>query len=93
MQPNIIPAKLAEILLMHIPLMMSTDSPQCFLAGILTGSRGATSVAGGSKNINLFWHPEVHKHRDYATVAEIEFKTNKDTLGNGPDYARRMVGY
>lgn len=49
MQPNIIPAKLAEILLMHIPLMMSTDSPQCFLAGILTGSRGATSVAGAAK--------------------------------------------
>lgn len=46
-----------------------------------------------NKNIKLFWHPEVHKHRDYATVEEIELKSNKDTIGNSPDYARRMVGY
>jgi DNA-directed RNA polymerase subunit RPC12/RpoP len=46
-----------------------------------------------SKNIKLFWHPEVHKHHDYATVEEIERKTSKNTLGNHPDYAQRMVGY
>lgn len=58
MQPNVILAKLAEILLMHIPLMVSTDSPQCFLAGILTGSREATSVAGAAKTSNFSGTPK-----------------------------------
>jgi DNA-directed RNA polymerase subunit RPC12/RpoP len=47
-----------------------------------------------SKSIKLFWHPKVHKHHyDYATVEEIERKRSKNTLGNHPDYARRMGGY
>ena len=44
-------------------------------------------------NIKLFWHPELHKHRDYTTLEEIEVKTKKDPMGNSPDYSRRMIGY
>lgn len=46
-----------------------------------------------SKSTKLFWHPKVHKHHDYTTVEEIERKTSKNSLGNHPDYARRMRGY
>jgi hypothetical protein len=45
-----------------------------------------------AKNIKLFWHLEVHKHHDYATLEEIEHKKSKNTLGSHPEYARRMVG-
>ncbi len=45
------------------------------------------------KSTKLFWHPQVHKHRNYATVEEVERKASKNTLGNHPDYARRMEGY
>ncbi|HKI08209.1 MAG TPA: hypothetical protein VKA09_07410 [Nitrososphaeraceae archaeon] len=46
-----------------------------------------------SKRAKLFWHPEVHKHRDYATVEEIEHKSIKNNLSSHPEYVRRMVGY
>jgi hypothetical protein len=45
-----------------------------------------------AKNIKLFWHLEVHKHHDYATLEEIEHKKSKNTLDSHPEYARRMVG-
>jgi hypothetical protein len=45
-----------------------------------------------AKNIKLFWHLEVHKHHDYATLEKIEHKKSKNTLGSYPDYAWRMVG-
>jgi hypothetical protein len=45
-----------------------------------------------SKNIKLFWHPEVHKHHHYATLEEIGHKKSKNTPGSHPEYARRTVG-
>jgi DNA-directed RNA polymerase subunit RPC12/RpoP len=46
-----------------------------------------------SKNIKLFWHPEVHKHHDYATLEEIENTRKAKILRpSHPEYARRMVG-
>jgi hypothetical protein len=47
-----------------------------------------------TKNTKLFWHREVHRHHDYATVEEIERRTTEYTLGNDPDYMRRgILGY
>lgn len=45
-----------------------------------------------SNSTKLFWHPEVHKHHDYATV-DVERKTSKNTVGSHLDYVRRMRGY
>jgi DNA-directed RNA polymerase subunit RPC12/RpoP len=39
-----------------------------------------------SKSTKLFWHPEVHKHNDYATMEEIEQKTTKNILGSHSGY-------
>ena len=46
------------------------------------------------KITKLFWHPEMHKHRYFATIEEIEHKTSKNALGShDQEYVRRMVGY
>jgi hypothetical protein len=45
------------------------------------------------KSTKLFWHPEAHKHHNYATIEEIELKRSKDCLGNHLDYTQRMRGY
>jgi hypothetical protein len=59
------------------------------------GSGSLVRVVASSsskKHQKLFWHLEVHKHHDYATLEEIEHKKSKNTLGSHPDYARRIVG-
>jgi hypothetical protein len=74
-----IPADPAAILLTQIHLTMSIErNYECSRC---------------SKRAKLFWHPEVHRHHDYATVEEIEHKTTKNNLSSHPEYVRRMVGY
>jgi hypothetical protein len=49
------------------------------------GSCGTTTV--------LYWHPEKHKHRDYATLEEMRREIGKDRSAPRRAYVERMVGY
>jgi rubredoxin len=43
-----------------------------------------------SKTATLYWHSEVHKYHDYATVQEVTLKMNNGKLDSS---VKRMAGY
>jgi hypothetical protein len=82
------PASYAGLLLLSFSWLSCSCS--CALEVVVTS--WVLLPPPAAKNIKLFWHLEVHKHHDYATLEEIEHKKSKNTLDSHPEYARRMVG-
>lgn len=41
----------------------------------------------------LYWHSQVHKYRDYATVEQVNKKMSNGKSDETHDWVRRMAGY
>ena len=46
-----------------------------------------------SKTTTLYWHSQVHKYRDYATVEQVNKKMSNGKSDETHDWVRRMAGY
>jgi hypothetical protein len=46
-----------------------------------------------SKTTTLYWHSQVHKYRDYATVEQVNKKMSNGESDETHDWVRRMAGY